>query len=174
MKKTPEPKPTESTPAAAPVIPATVYNQSDASKVAYLLERSEPEQREFFHALLDEWEKGLYSLTEAAFYKGADAAGITWMSSIEELAEEDAMFQGLRFVMAVDDWFADFLRRILKSYDHRNPMTPDEVADSLESCLLDFQHEIRDARKLINSHPATVAGAIREAIQKRPELVNPS
>src|ERR1035437_4769283 len=76
----------------------------------------------------------------APFMKGAAAVGINWISDIEELTREDAMFRGLRLVMIMDDWFADFLRRILESYDHRNPMTPDEVADSLESYLLDFQH----------------------------------
>jgi hypothetical protein len=183
MKKTTQPKPATTpaaapvkptpgaTPTAAPVKPLPVYYQSDASKIAYLLERSEPEQCEFFHALMDEWEKGMYSLTEAAFMHGADAVGINWISDIEDLTREDALFRGLRLVMIVDDWFADFLRRILKSYDHTNPLTPDDVAEDLQSCLLDFQHEIRDARNLIENHPETVAGHIRRAIQKRPELV---
>ena len=170
----PAAEPVKPTPAAAPVKPPPVYYQSDASKVAYLLECSEPEQREFFHALMDEWEKGAYNLTEAAFLNGADTLGIKWIAEIEDIIKENDTFQGLRFVMLMDGWLARFLRRVLKSYDHKNPPTPDDVAETLNSYLLEFQYEIRDARKLIENHPETVAGDIRRAIQKRPELVDPS
>ena len=167
----PAAEPVKPTPAAAPVKPPPVYYQSDASQVAYLLERSEPKEREFFHHLMDDWETSAYTLTEAAFLNGADTLGIKWIAEIEDIIKENDTFQGLRFVMLMDGWLARFLRRVLKSYDHKNPPTPDDVAETLNSYLLEFQYEIRDARKLIENHPETVARDIQMAIQKRPELV---
>ena len=81
------------------------------------------------------------------------------------------MFRGLKLAMLRNDWFAHFLRRVLKSYDYAQPLTPDDLAEELSQPLIDFQHEIRDARKLIETHPETVAGEIRKAIQKRPDLI---
>jgi phosphoserine phosphatase len=81
------------------------------------------------------------------------------------------MFCGLRLVMLRNDWCVRFLRRLLDSYDYSNPLTPDDVADNLDAFLLNFHHEIRDARNLIKDHPEAVAAEIRKAIQKHPKLV---
>lgn len=157
--------------AAAPAKPVPAYQPSSSGRVSFLLEIASKKERDFFYELLQAWEEGAYDLTEAAFLKGAEAQGISWISEIKDITAEEKMFCGLRLVMLRDDWFARFLRSLLEDYDYTNPMTPDDVAEDLDSFLIAFQHEIRDARGLIKEHPETVADAIREAVQKRPELI---
>ena len=188
MKKT-QPNQTATTPpAAAPNPPAAApvdairtapkaalknaapYQPSYFAKVAFLLEVASAKEREFFHELLDEWETSPYTLPEVAFVKGASAQGINWIGEVDDIANENKMLSGLRLVALKGDWLIRFLRKLLESYDYDNPMTPDDVADDLDQHLIDFQHEIRDARKLIESHPETVASEIRELVHNRPEL----
>jgi hypothetical protein len=157
--------------AAAPAKPVPPYQPSTSGRVSFLLESASETERNFFYNLLEMWEAGAYDLTEAAFLKGAEAQGISWISEIEEIAAEDKMFCGLRLVMLRNDWCVRFLRRLLDSYDYSNPLTPDDVADNLDAFLLNFHHEIRDARNLIKDHPEAVAAEIRKAIQKHPKLV---
>jgi hypothetical protein len=151
----------------APTKPAPVYRQSDASKIAYLLERSEPKEREFFYALMEEWDTGVYNLPEGAFVEGALALGLSWLD-LETVTEETETFRGLRMVILHNDWFADFLRRVLRAYNPKEPLTPDDLAEQLEGPLIAFQHEIRDARKVIRDHPETVVDAMQKA---RPTIV---
>ena len=147
------------------------YRPSHFAKIAFLLETSAATEREFFHELLGEWETSPYTLPEVAFMKGASAQGINWIGEVDDIANENKMLSGLRLVALKGDWLIRFLRRLLESYDYNNPMTPDDVAEDLDQYLIDFQHEIGDARKLIENHPETVAREIRELIHKRPELV---
>ena len=156
--------------AAAPAKPVPAYQPSSSGRVSFLLETASKKERDFFYELLQTWEDGAYDLTEAAFLKGAEAQGISWISEIEDITAENKMFRGLSLIMLRNDWLARFLRRLLEDYDYNNPLTADDVADDLDSDLIAFHHEIRDARNLIECHPETVADAIREAIQKRPEL----
>ena len=183
MKKTPTKNatpaaaPASATPHPAPAVPpaqptpARTYLRSDASRVAFLLETAPERDREFFNHLLDEWERG-YNLPELALLNGAHAYGIHWITEADDLVKENETLHGLAHAMVDDGWLARFLRSLLKGYDHQHPLTPDDVAEDLEGHLIDFQHEIRDARKLIENHPETVAGEIRETIRKRPDLLS--
>ena len=158
-------------PAVAPATPVLTYEPADWSRVAVLLEGATKDEREFFDLLIHEWEQGVYSLPEAALMQGARANGATWITEIEDITGENDVLRGLKLAMLQGDWLAHFLRVLLKTYDYYNPPTPDDVAGDLEDYLIAFQYEIRDARKLIKAHPGTVASEIRQAIQKRPELV---
>lgn len=183
MKKTPESKQTTPpaaapatatqppAPAVAPATPSPAYEPSEWSRVATLLEGATKDEREFFDLLIHEWEQGVYSLPEAALMQGARANGVTWITEIEDITGENDVLRGLKLVMLQGDWCARFLRVLLKTYDYNSPPTPDDVAGDLEEYLIAFQYEIKDARKLIQAHPETVAGEIKIAIQKRPELV---
>jgi hypothetical protein len=159
-------------PAVAPATPVLTYEPADWSRVAVLLEGATKDEREFFDLLIHEWEQGVYSLPEAALMQGARANGATWITEIEDITGENDVLRGLKLAMLQGDWLAHFLRVLLKTYDYYNPPTPDDVAGDLEDHLIAFQYEIRDARKLIQAHPETVAGEIRQVIQKRPDILS--
>ena len=153
------------------------YGCSGPIRVHRLLREASDESRSFFEALMEEWDKGPYNLTETAFILSARTLGHKHIA-----AEADAGKENLKHIDTAAQiflegkWIAGFLRNLFRAY-RGNIATfsnPDDTLFVLQSEIDDFDNALEVAQNLLEDSPEVVAAELQELAKKRPDLFNPA
>jgi hypothetical protein len=137
--------------------------------------RATKEEKSFLHSLLDEWNKGMFSIEELAADAGLNALGVYLPGDPNEIATRSVELAEAAWVSVVSGRANKALRSMLRIHadfrERGREMTLEDMLLQIEEEIQEQEVIIENARDALRHSPAALRAEIRAAVREHPELL---
>jgi hypothetical protein len=172
-KRTSEPAPVQTRAAEAqPLTAATKQalqpRPSEFALLSRVMANASEDEREFMLDFLERCAAGGYTIPEAAL--GESTAHFRFRIEPDEIEDHAKYYQGLTLVLLKRGWLQTFLGLILHLVLDGRRLTPEDVMDTLDNDMQQFDTNVDIAREILKEYPEIVAPEIKLALDAHPDL----
>jgi hypothetical protein len=154
-------------PQAVPAIPPT-YSKSEFALLSRVMVNASEGEREFMLEFLKRCAEGGYTIPEAALWESTAHFGFG--IEPDQIENRAKYYRGLTLVLLKGGWLETFLGLILHLVLDGRRLTPEDVMDTLDNDMQQFDANVDTARQILKEYPEIVAPEIKKALDAHPGL----